>query len=279
MFDREHPGHYQRLIQSMSIQITGLNPVERSALNGVLTRLSHDYVRQPDGRAVRFLLGSASAVPGRALLRGTRSRRSAITHTPTVEHAADGPFETAELAPFVGTAAVSRWRLELPPTRNRVDLRAITDVVLRVRYSARYGGDAFRGEVEAALPPYKNWLLLDLSQEANGAIALPAARGKLPRNLPGQHFNARAIYVTNLDVSTEPAATVQLSDSQAQSVIQLVPVKGGNGRVLGAQFATPLADFFDRDWRLATPTGHRRDVWALAEFEEAQTKPETPPHA
>jgi hypothetical protein len=43
--------------------------------------------------------------------------------------------------PFEGQGAVSTWNLTLDPRDNSFDLSTVTDVVLHLRYSARFGGD------------------------------------------------------------------------------------------------------------------------------------------
>lgn len=53
--------------------------------------------------------------------------------------------------PFEGQGAVSTWSLILDPRDNNFDLSSITDVVLHLRYTARFGGDP--ETVRAALKP------------------------------------------------------------------------------------------------------------------------------
>jgi hypothetical protein len=60
-------------------------------------------------------------------------------------------FRDERYLPFEGAGALSTWRIELPPDCNAFDLDTITDVVMRMSYTARNGGDAFRNEVRTSL--------------------------------------------------------------------------------------------------------------------------------
>ncbi|KAF1963719.1 hypothetical protein CC80DRAFT_530507 [Byssothecium circinans] len=54
-------------------------------------------------------------------------------------------------APFEFTgAAASRWRIELPPRNNALDLDSVTDLIMQVNYTAREGGPALREVADRA---------------------------------------------------------------------------------------------------------------------------------
>ena len=79
--------------------------------------------------------------------------------------------------PFEGQGAVSTWSLTLDQRDNSFDLSSITDVVLHVRYTARYGGDA--ETVRTALKPDKARSVLVSSRAVFGTrllSLLPAGR-------------------------------------------------------------------------------------------------------
>ena len=59
-------------------------------------------------------------------------------------------FQDERYLPFEGTGAVSAWMLEFPRPESAPQaalLDSLTDIILHVRYTARYGGQAFRQEV------------------------------------------------------------------------------------------------------------------------------------
>src|SRR5262249_17858483 len=56
-------------------------------------------------------------------------------------------FRDERYLPFEGAGAVSRWRIDLPRDTNAFDFNTITDVILRLQYTARDGG---KGLADAA---------------------------------------------------------------------------------------------------------------------------------
>ena len=59
-------------------------------------------------------------------------------------------FRDERYLPFEYRGAVGRWRIELPPENNRFPLETLGDVVLRVDYTSRQGGEALRDAAAAA---------------------------------------------------------------------------------------------------------------------------------
>jgi hypothetical protein len=53
-------------------------------------------------------------------------------------------FADERYLPFEFSGAVSRWRIELPPENNGFDFDSISDLVIKMNYTAREGGDALR---------------------------------------------------------------------------------------------------------------------------------------
>ena len=122
LFDREFPGHYLRLIKTISMSVIGLfSP----------------------GRGVRATL-STSGVSRTVVARGPFStvtlRREPESIAFTSPIGATGLFElepeTGLLLPFEGMGVDTVWRLELPKAANPFDFRSIADVVLTVKYTA-----------------------------------------------------------------------------------------------------------------------------------------------
>jgi hypothetical protein len=60
-------------------------------------------------------------------------------------------FRDERYLPFEGAGAISEWRIELPPDCNAFDLDTVTDVVLRIAYTARDGGEPLRQAARRAL--------------------------------------------------------------------------------------------------------------------------------
>jgi hypothetical protein len=60
-------------------------------------------------------------------------------------------FRDERYLPFEGAGTISTWSIELPPDTNAFDLSTITDVVLRISYTARDGGTDLRNQARDAL--------------------------------------------------------------------------------------------------------------------------------
>lgn len=149
LFDLDCPGHYRRRVKSVALSIPCVagpyTPVHAS-----LT-LTQSAVR----RAGTLADGKyAAASPENPEFVYEYSVAGPIV---TSQGQADsGLFEVQlrdeRYLPFEGRGVVeSRWRVELPREFRAFDYTAISDLVLHLRYTARDGGAAFRGAVEAAL--------------------------------------------------------------------------------------------------------------------------------
>lgn len=137
LFDSDFPGHYLRRIRSVAVSIpcitgpyTGVNATLR--LQGSAIRFSPDADPDPQNPQVRQVVGPARPI---ALSGGVNDA---------------GVFELnlrdERYLPFECQGAISTWQLDLPPETNRFDLQTVSDVVLHLRYTAREGSDALRGQ-------------------------------------------------------------------------------------------------------------------------------------
>jgi hypothetical protein len=152
LFDRDHPGHYLRRLKSLDVTFpcivgpyTSVNctvTLERSTIR-LSNAVGAGYARQGANDArFRDLVGAAESI---------------VTSTAQGD---SGLFEVSlrdeRYLPFEGAGAVGDWHIELPRDTNAFDVGTVTDVVLRLRYSALDGGDALRDaarqDVVAALP-------------------------------------------------------------------------------------------------------------------------------
>ena len=73
-------------------------------------------------------------------------------------------FEDVRYLPFEGTGAVSDWKLEIPQENNAIDFSSLTDVVIRLQYTALSGGAQFRGQVRELLGGFKGVKALNIGQ-------------------------------------------------------------------------------------------------------------------
>ncbi len=149
LFDLDSPGHYLRRIKTVAVSIPCVTGPFTS-VNLTLTLQNHsirknsrlinstDYSRDPKGDD-RFFDSNgvnASIVTSRTQQDG-------------------GLFEVnlrdEQYLPFEGAGAISTWQLELPNQFRQFDYETISDVILHLRYTARDGGDIFKGKAEENL--------------------------------------------------------------------------------------------------------------------------------
>ena len=155
LFDRDYPGHYDRRLARVSVTVVYPSPGRFDNIKGTLTLASNkvrvdksatiatDYPELAGDRDSRFVY-SYAAVPQRIAL--STGQDDPGTFADTVQTSLSDP----RYAPFENAGAVSRWHLELPAASNEIPISGVTDVVLRIHYTAAYGGDALRDVVQAS---------------------------------------------------------------------------------------------------------------------------------
>jgi hypothetical protein len=152
LFDRDHPGHYCRQISSIEVDLPVLaGPYEN--VKATLTQISSMTATKATTLSVEYLHSTASnAVPPPDvrfnLLSGQVMALSMGVNDTGMTSAKP---DEGLLLPFECTGAISSWRLTFPwadraPQESM--LQSLTDIVLRVRYTARVGDPTFVRKVE-----------------------------------------------------------------------------------------------------------------------------------
>jgi len=157
LFDDDYPGHYLRLIKSISVTIPAvLGPYQN--FNASLTQLSNQVVLQPLPEVVDYLLGGNSDQPDDGKLRSGWMANQKIAVSTGVNDSGlfSVNFNDERYLPFEGTGAVSTWNFSLPLNTNRIDRDSISDVIFTLGYTAYDGGALFTEQVER-LPGMKRY--------------------------------------------------------------------------------------------------------------------------
>lgn len=151
LFDADYPGHYLRRIKSVALTIpcvvgpyTSVNCTLTLSANR--TRIKADPAG-PDGTYAP----SADSDDDRFVTNFAASQSIATSHGQNDTGLFELNFRDERYLPFEGAGAVSRWHLELPRERNAFDLNTITDVILRLHYTARDGGKALADAATASM--------------------------------------------------------------------------------------------------------------------------------
>lgn len=139
LFDRDYPGHFMRRIKNVTLTIpavtgpyTNINCTLTLLKNKIRinSKLSPSYLEQEED--TRFVSNFASI------------QSIATSHGQNDGGLFELNFRDERYLPFEGAGVISEWRIEMPPDCNTFDLESVTDVVLKLSYTAREGGDLFR---------------------------------------------------------------------------------------------------------------------------------------
>jgi hypothetical protein len=152
LFDYDYPGHYGRKIKAVSVSIPCVvGPYQD--LHATLTQNSDAIATAPDIAAVGYLAtltsatGKPPAPPPSVRQNWVANQQIALSQGVDDTGLFVLDFSDERYLPFEGTGAVSSWSFALPPETNPIDFDAITDVIVKIRYTARDGGAAFAQQV------------------------------------------------------------------------------------------------------------------------------------
>jgi hypothetical protein len=150
LFDTDYPGQYLRRLRDVSLTIPCVAGPYTS-INCTLTLVSSkirfdpstgngsaSYPEKPVNTDPRFIynFGSTAAI--------------ATSHAQDDSGVFSVNFRDERYLPFETAGAVSTWLISMPPGCNAFDFDTITDVIFKLSYTARYGGDLLRSQAYAA---------------------------------------------------------------------------------------------------------------------------------
>jgi|GEM_PF-5993522 len=161
LFDEDFPGHFCRQVKTIAITF---HLPEGTRVNATLTQLSHKTVLSADIAAVRHLLKPEGPAPGSIRADWRPNQQVALSHHDQYEPN-NGLFElrfdSENYLPFECTGAISSWRLALSGRRD-FDLQQITDVTVKLKYTAEPGPAAFARAVKDSIQPYPAYRLFHI---------------------------------------------------------------------------------------------------------------------
>jgi hypothetical protein len=147
LFDTDYPGQYLRRLRDVSLTIPCVAGPYTS-INCTLTLVSSKirfnastgggYAEKPVGTDTRFIYNSGSTAA------------IATSHAQDDSGVFSVNFRDERYLPFETAGAVSTWLISMPPATNAIDFDTVTDVVMKLSYTARYGGDLLRSQAFAA---------------------------------------------------------------------------------------------------------------------------------
>lgn len=149
LFDRDHPGHYCRQISSVEVDLPVLaGPYEN--VQATLLQISSMTATKASARSVEYLYAPVAPVAPVApadIQINLRSGQQIALSTGLADTGMTAiKPEEGLLNPFECTGAVSKWQLNWPWPKKapqQAMLTSLTDVIVRVRYTARAGDPSF----------------------------------------------------------------------------------------------------------------------------------------
>ena len=146
LFDVDYPGHYLRRLKSVSMTIPAVvGPY--TSINCTLTLLNSrtrlsaagesDYQERENDPRFAYSLAPLQSIT--------------TSHGQNDSGLFELNFRDERYTPFEFGGAISDWRIEMPKENNAFDFDTISDVVLRIQYTARDGGDSLRNAVRERL--------------------------------------------------------------------------------------------------------------------------------
>lgn len=152
LFDRDHPGHYCRQISSVEVDMPVLaGPYEN--VRATLLQISSMTATKASGRSVEYLYAAPAAGGAPEDIQIDLRSGQQIALSVGIADSGMNAMKPDEglLNPFECTGAVSSWMLKCPwPDKEpqQAMLKSLTDIIVRVRYTALSGDPAFTLKVQ-----------------------------------------------------------------------------------------------------------------------------------
>jgi hypothetical protein len=181
LFDLDYPGHYLRRLRDVSLTIPCVvGPY--TSINCTLTLLS-SRVRHVLNDSLPYRENSTQ--DPRFIYNFAATQSIATSHAQNDSGLFEVSFRDERYLPFETAGAISRWMITMPPACNAFDFDTITDVVLKLSYTSRYGGDLLRSQAfsAATLPPLPQQMqpaLPDAAPQQTDRRRLFSARHEFP---------------------------------------------------------------------------------------------------
>lgn len=158
LFDFDFPGQYLRKIKTISVSIPAVvGPYQN--INAVLRQTKNYTVMEPKINAVKYVMDPVNNPdPGNVRVDWIPNQKIALSKGMDDNGLFVLNFNDSMYLPFEGTGAVSEWELNLPPETNHFDFNSISDIIIKISYTAYEDMGQFANDVKNQLqsqnPPY-----------------------------------------------------------------------------------------------------------------------------
>ncbi|HXU18677.1 MAG TPA: hypothetical protein VN708_26450 [Terriglobales bacterium] len=141
LYDLEYPGHYMRRIRSVNLTIPCvIGPY--TGVHATLTLLSSTIRADPNSQ--RPYESDNEGEDPRFIRNFGALQSIATSHAQNDNGMFELNFKDERYLPFEGAGTDSQWQLDMLKATNAFDLNTVTDVILKISYTAREGGEVLR---------------------------------------------------------------------------------------------------------------------------------------
>ena len=239
LFASDYPGHYCRRIKSITISIPAVvGPYQN--IKATLTQKSNKIVLSPSKQTVSYLItGKGEPESGTLTTNWRPNQQVALSRGTNDTGVFELNFQDERYLPFEGTGAISEWELHMPVASNRIDFESISDVIIKMNYTALDGGKNYYDEV-TDLPALQvaensvyfncnqnfasNWFCFMNTPPENNVQTFTFDPGKSLLVSHVEHLVINLVYIqldvpenTNLN-SASPFLSLKTGDSKAQDL-------------------------------------------------------------
>ena len=152
LFDMDYPGHYMRRIKSVAVTIPCVvGPY--TSVNCTLRLLEHKFRTSSNDKPT--YVESVEETDDRFSTVNVPIMSIAVSQGQNDSGVFELNFHDERYLPFEGAGAISKWRLELPPSDfQQFDYGSISDVIMHLRYTSMDGGDKLKKAASASVRDY-----------------------------------------------------------------------------------------------------------------------------
>ena len=153
LFDNDYPGHYLRQIKFVTVSLPALvGPYQDVRMT--LTQSGSRTLLKADINGVNYLNDSTKGSASNVVTNLRASQQVAVSSGLDDSGMFTLNFGDERYLPFEGTGAVSDWQIAFPNARSDEQtalLASLNDIIIRVHYTALYGGSTFEQAVTGTL--------------------------------------------------------------------------------------------------------------------------------
>lgn len=257
LFSADFPGHYCRQIKSVSLSFPALvGPYQN--LNATLTQELNRTLVSADLEGFNYLLKGGNDSPTSVRSNWKTSEQVALSRGLNDSGLFQLNFQDERYLPFEGTGAVSNWKLELSKFGNAFDFSTLTDVIIKIEYTALQGGETFKNEVvkELVKTPVLAGRFFSLKHEFAAAwdkfLQEPnefsfKAESSMFRDLKNRKLKKVLIL---LDLTTAGSADLKEAEMTlkiGEEAAKTIHFKDGRAEV---DFGEEAVGFWEKEWKL-----------------------------